>query len=491
MKKFSTLTIAAIILVNLFAFNASAQEAVCIMYAADGRTKDVPVKDIAKWKDVGWYESAFEAQIGFSFDDKLYNDITYTLLKEAEKDESTATKFCLGLVNDDDIPDVLFSSRGGVGIFILKNRKLNLIKNDISDITDLYEDNKFGQYGHIEYIPKKNRIYANYGGSVFMPTFIDIEDDKTTTVCGLSVWRNLYSSGGEEISQLEYSDLFDAYYNDGVEYVEVDYNNMKEISVDNVKTAFIEALSSNCSDKVKMYAPDGRTEDVPINDVAAWKNVGWYDYPVRTMYAIDGRSAVVASKDLLAWINVGWHTRDGILMFSPDGKVEDVRFLDIEAWKKVGWYEYPVVMMYAADGRSAVVPFKDQYDWEEVGWYTEGGTIAMHSSNGRIEDVPVKDVAAWKKVGWFLNAQKSESTLKREAWNFALKVISNRLYVPGSEQFPSFNSNNVVREKNNFNVYVEYTALNRFGVRVRGYKLITLQLSSTGYILYSLEDLLE
>ena len=144
---------AVLMLINLFTFNVSAQEnvSVCTMYAPDGRTITIWDSEIEAYKNVGWYKSAFEAQIGFSFDDKLYNDITYILLKEAEKDGTTNTRFCLGFVNDDDIPDILFSSRGGVGIFILKNRKLDLIKNDI---LDAYEDDKFGQYGHIEYIPK-------------------------------------------------------------------------------------------------------------------------------------------------------------------------------------------------------------------------------------------------------------------------------------------------------------------------------------------------
>lgn len=57
---------------------------------------------------------------------------------------------------------------------------------------------------------------------------------------------------------------------------------------------------------VEMYAPDGRTVNVAETDVAAWKSVGWYDYPVTIMYAFDGRTVVVALSDVTAWQNVGW-----------------------------------------------------------------------------------------------------------------------------------------------------------------------------------------
>ena len=129
MKKIVTLTMVALFLLGMFTFNVSAQEnvSVCTMYAPDGRTITIQNSEVEVYKNVGWYKSAFEAQIGFSFDDKLYNDITYILLKEAEKNGTTDMRFCLGFVNDDDIPDVLFSSRGGVGIFILKNRGTDVL----------------------------------------------------------------------------------------------------------------------------------------------------------------------------------------------------------------------------------------------------------------------------------------------------------------------------------------------------------------------------
>ena len=50
-----------------------------------------------------------------------------------------------------------------------------------------------------------------------------------------------------------------------------------------------------------MYAPDGRTVKIHDHEVQAWKNVGWYDYPVSTVYAPDGRYAVISKNAVESW----------------------------------------------------------------------------------------------------------------------------------------------------------------------------------------------
>lgn len=58
---------------------------------------------------------------------------------------------------------------------------------------------------------------------------------------------------------------------------------------------------------VTMYAPDGRTIEVGVQEIETYKNVGWYTEPVVTMYAADGRTIVVFENEVPAYRNVGWY----------------------------------------------------------------------------------------------------------------------------------------------------------------------------------------
>ena len=137
---------------------------------------------------------------------------------------------------------------------------------------------------------------------------------------------------------------------------------------------------------VEMYAPDGRTVNVAETDVAAWKSVGWYDYPVTTVYAMDGRSAVIATTAVNDWVNVGWRTTNYVTMYAADGRTANVSLWDVDAWKNVGWYEYPVTIMYAFDGRTAVVALADVTVWQNVGWFASKEDVYRHVAKMVIEN---------------------------------------------------------------------------------------------------------
>ena len=98
-------------------------------------------------------------------------------------------------------------------------------------------------------------------------------------------------------------------------------------------------IEKNAIETVKMYALDGRTENVDKNDVEAWKKVGWYTMPVVTMYAPDGRAESVDKNDVEAWKKVGWYTVPVKTLYAPDGRISVVDKNDVDAWKKVGWFE--------------------------------------------------------------------------------------------------------------------------------------------------------
>lgn len=59
--------------------------------------------------------------------------------------------------------------------------------------------------------------------------------------------------------------------------------------------------------QVTLYAPDGRTIEVPQNMVEANKAVGWYEKPVTTLYASDGRTQVFFTDQVEAQLTVGWY----------------------------------------------------------------------------------------------------------------------------------------------------------------------------------------
>ena len=120
---------------------------------------------------------------------------------------------------------------------------------------------------------------------------------------------------------------------------------------------------------ITVYAPDGRSKQVPEENVAAEVRVGWYRYPVIHMYAPDGRKKVVAASKVEAEEAVGWYRYPVLTMYAPDGRSKTVAEDRAEAEEAVGWYRYPVVTLYAPDGRRKVVDKNKAAAEIAVGWY--------------------------------------------------------------------------------------------------------------------------
>lgn len=161
----------------------------------------------------------------------------------------------------------------------------------------------------------------------------------------------------------------------------------KIISVTLLITILLSSFIGLASTSVTMYAPDGRTVNIWDYEVEAWKNVGWYDYPVTTVYAPDGRTAVIYTGDVQAWKNVGWYDYPVTTVYAPDGRTAVIYTGDVQAWKSVGWYteppktyqnEYAYVLnqkikSYGNDGRFSLVYINND-DIPEL-------VIHMHSSH--------------------------------------------------------------------------------------------------------------
>ena len=178
-----------------------------------------------------------------------------------------------------------------------------------------------------------------------------------------------------------------------------------------------------------MYAPDGRTCQVPNEEAQAWKNVGWYDYPVTTMYAADGRTSVVPRKDTGAWQRVGWYNTPVIMMYAADGRTSVVPKSEAWAWKNVGWYDYPVVTVYAMDGRTAVIPKADVQAWINVGWYDAIFSIeyakkaALKVFNQEFNWSWEYKMKMWYETGWMTAGTSAE--LEDENEHAYLMVVDN------------------------------------------------------------------
>ena len=137
------------------------------------------------------------------------------------------------------------------------------------------------------------------------------------------------------------------------------------------------SLSAMAAD-ITVYAPDGRELTVSIEDVEAYKAVGWYDSKddvTTTMYAHDGRELVVWINDVDAYKAVGWFdNKDDVTttMYAPDGRELVVWLNDVDAYKAVGWYDNisdVTTILAAPDGRKITVYNQQVADYINVGWF--------------------------------------------------------------------------------------------------------------------------
>lgn len=168
---------------------------------------------------------------------------------------------------------------------------------------------------------------------------------------------------------------------------------------------------------MNVYAPDGRSMVIAIDQWYSYKNVGWYDYPVTTVYALDGRSMVIATSAVETYKGVGWYPFIPMVMYAPDGRTEVVNKNDAYLWQQVGWYTEPVTILYAADGRAEVVPTRNVNAWLQVGWYTTPQNVTMYAPDGRTATVAKANVYSWQQVGW--STSPFQFSLENVAYNYS------------------------------------------------------------------------
>ena len=115
---------------------------------------------------------------------------------------------------------------------------------------------------------------------------------------------------------------------------------------DSIKTVLLSTTGEFVEPNVTMYAADGRTQIVPLNQVEANKAVGWYTEPMTTMYALDGRTQIIPQSQVEANKAVGWYTEPVTMVYAADGRTLIIATSEIEAYKAVGWYISPLHAKY-------------------------------------------------------------------------------------------------------------------------------------------------
>ena len=167
-------------------------------------------------------------------------------------------------------------------------------------------------------------------------------------------------------------------------------------------TSLLLFITCTCAFAQVLYAPDGRTIDVPEADVELWKGVGWYEEPVSTVtiYAPDGRTADVAECEKEIYLNWGWYAEPVQNIYAPDGRVLVVKTDLVQEFVEVGWYTVPVCTMYSLDGEIIVAKQSDVDKFIDSGWYT-APVMYVFSYEGNTAVIYQSDLEAYEEVGWY------------------------------------------------------------------------------------------
>ncbi|MEG2381680.1 MAG: polysaccharide deacetylase family protein [Oscillospiraceae bacterium] len=133
-----------------------------------------------------------------------------------------------------------------------------------------------------------------------------------------------------------------------------------------------------------MYSKDGRSLEVPKNEVEESKKVGWFDNfgdVITTMWAEDGRNMVVYKDNIKDYSSVGWYeNRDSVVttVYKGDGdnpESKEVFKAEVEKYIADGWKSNkhnidpnkPMVAMTFDDGPSSTTTPKILDAFEKYG----------------------------------------------------------------------------------------------------------------------------
>lgn len=164
----------------------------------------------------------------------------------------------------------------------------NFLTNDKSDL----------MYGFEFHLGVSSYGWDNaYYSFEIQPVYYDIiykENGEYTKVLSSEVYDYVFYGSEWKLSSSDKITIYDG-------------NNNTMTLFDYEAIPYLNSGWSTEQNMVTMYAPDGRTIEVGVQEIETYKNVGWYTEPVVTMYAADGRTIVVFENEVPAYRNVGWY----------------------------------------------------------------------------------------------------------------------------------------------------------------------------------------
>lgn len=155
---------------------------------------------------------------------------------------------------------------------------------------------------------------------------------------------------------------------------------------------------------IELYDKSKKCKVVSEFVVPEYEKNGWMLYSNVDLYAPDGRKITVANYEVDKHIAAGWSKEPLVTMYSLDGRTIAVLQSEVNNQKKVGWYTEPHVALYAPDGRTLAVSQNEVDAHKAVGWYDYPVTT-MYAEDGRIIVIPTSEVQSYKSVGWYTETQ--------------------------------------------------------------------------------------
>ena len=239
--------------------------------------KDFPAIVLPNWEGIEVVEDPYGGDYSFAIysgrDEMVDENIPQNIIKVIENWFDTLKGIGWTMTESDDTYHYM---------------DYNFLTNDKSDL----------MYGFEFHLGVSSYGWDNaYYSFEIQPVYYDIiykENGEYTKVLSSEVYDYVFYGSEWKLSSSDKITIYDG-------------NNSTMTLFDYEAIPYLNSGWSTEQNMVTMYAPDGRTIEVGVQEIETYKNVGWYTEPVVTMYAADGRTIVVFENEVPAYRNVGWY----------------------------------------------------------------------------------------------------------------------------------------------------------------------------------------
>lgn len=239
--------------------------------------KDFPAIVLPNWEGIEVVEDPYGGDYSFAIysgrDEMVDENIPQNIIKVIENWFDTLKGIGWTMTESDDTYHYM---------------DYNFLTNDKSDL----------MYGFEFHLGVSSYGWDNaYYSFEIQPVYYDIiykENGEYTKVISSEVYDYVFYGSEWKLSSSDKITIYDG-------------NNSTMTLFDYEAIPYLNSGWSTEQNMITMYAPDGRTIEVGVQEIETYKNVGWYTEPVVTMYAADGRTIVVFENEVPAYRNVGWY----------------------------------------------------------------------------------------------------------------------------------------------------------------------------------------